>query len=204
MNYQLKLEEIIEQNKNIKKVPTLLLHSCCAPCSSYCLEYLSNFFKITIFYYNPNITEKDEYLKRVAEQRRLIKELPCKYEIKFLEGNYNPDLFFNISKGLELEPERGSRCSKCYELRMRETANIAKKLEFDYFATTLTLSPYKNSNKVNEIGEKLEKELNIKYLYSDFKKKNGYKRSIELSKTYNLYRQDYCGCIYSKQNKTKD
>lgn len=204
MNYQLKLEEIIEQNKNIKKVPTLLLHSCCAPCSSYCLEYLSNFFKITIFYYNPNITEKDEYLKRVAEQRRLIKELPCKYEIKFLEGNYNSDLFFNISKGLELEPERGSRCSKCYELRMRETANIAKKLEFDYFATTLTLSPYKNSNKVNEIGEKLEKELNIKYLYSDFKKKNGYKRSIELSKIYNLYRQDYCGCIYSKQNKTKD
>lgn len=204
MNYQLKLEEIIEQNKNIKKVPTLLLHSCCAPCSSYCLEYLSNFFKITIFYYNPNITEKDEYLKRVAEQKRLIKELPCKYEIKFLEGNYNPDLFFNISKGLELEPERGSRCSKCYELRMRETANIAKKFKFDYFATTLTLSPYKNSNKVNEIGEKLEKELNIKYLYSDFKKKNGYKRSIELSKIYNLYRQDYCGCIYSKQNKTKD
>lgn len=204
MNYQLKLEEIIKENKNNNYVPTLLLHSCCAPCSSYCLEYLSEFFKITILYYNPNITEKEEYLKRVNEQQRLIKELPCKYEIKFIEGDYNPNLFFAISKGLENEPERGNRCSKCYELRMRETAMIAKKLNFDYFATTLTLSPYKNSSKVNEIGENLENELNIKYLYSDFKKKNGYKRSIELSKIYNLYRQDYCGCIYSKQNKIRE
>ncbi len=204
MNYQLKLEEIIKENEKNNYVPTLLLHSCCAPCSSYCLEYLSDFFKITILYYNPNITEKEEYLKRVNEQQRLIKELPCKYEIKFIEGDYNPDLFFDISKGLENEPERGNRCSKCYELRMRETAMIAKKLKFDYFATTLTLSPYKNSNKVNEIGENLENELNIKYLYSDFKKKNGYKRSIELSKIYNLYRQDYCGCIYSKQNKIRE
>lgn len=204
MNYQVKLEEIIKENQNNNYIPTLLLHSCCAPCSSYCLEYLSNFFKITIFYYNPNITEKDEYLKRVAEQQRLIKELPCKYEIKFLEGNYNPELFFNLSKGLENEPEKGQRCSKCYELRLRETALIAKKYNFDYFATTLTLSPYKNANKVNEIGETLEKELDIKYLYSDFKKKNGYKRSIKLSKIYNLYRQDYCGCIYSKQNKIKE
>lgn len=204
MNYQLKLEEILKENENKNYIPTLLLHSCCAPCSSYCLEYLSEFFKITIFYYNPNITEKSEYLKRVHEQQRLIKELPCKYEIKFLEGDYNPDLFFNISKGLEKEPEKGKRCSKCYELRMRETALIAKKLGFDYFATTLTLSPYKNSNKVNEIGQLLERELNIKYLYSDFKKKNGYKRSIELSKIYNLYRQNYCGCIYSKQNRIKE
>ena len=202
MNYQLKLEEIIEKNKDNKKIPTLLLHSCCAPCSSYCLEYLSNFFKITIFYYNPNITEKEEYLKRVVEQKRLIKELPCKYEIKFLEGNYNPKLFFNLSKGLEREPEKGKRCFKCYELRLQETALIAKKLDFDYFATTLTLSPYKNSNWVNEIGEKLETKYNIKYLYSDFKKKNGYKRSIELSKIYNLYRQDYCGCIYSKKKQS--
>lgn len=204
MNYQLKLEEVIKENQNNNYIPTLLLHSCCAPCSSYCLEYLSNFFKITIFYYNPNITDKNEYLKRVAEQQRLIKELPCKYEIKFLEGNYNPNLFLNLAKGLESEPEKGKRCFKCYELRMRETALIAKKNNFDYFATTLTLSPYKNANKVNEIGEKLEKEFKIKYLYSDFKKKDGYKRSIELSKIYNLYRQDYCGCIYSKQNKTKD
>ncbi len=204
MNYQLKLEEIIEENQNNNYIPSLLLHSCCAPCSSYCLEYLSNFFKITIFYYNPNITEKEEYLKRVAEQQRLISELPQKNKIKFIEGSYNPDLFFDISKGLEREPEKGKRCFRCYELRMRETALIAKKNNFDYFATTLTLSPYKNANWVNEIGEKLESELNIKYLYSDFKKKNGYKRSIELSKIYNLYRQDYCGCIYSKQNKTKD
>lgn len=204
MNYQLKLEEIIKENQNNNYIPTLLLHSCCAPCSSYCLEYLSNFFKITIFYYNPNITEQDEYLKRVAEQQRLIKELPCKYEIKFLEGNYNPNLFLNLAMGLENEPEKGKRCFKCYELRMRETALIAKKNNFDYFATTLTLSPYKNANKVNEIGEKLEKEINVKYLYSDFKKKNGYKRSIELSKIYNLYRQDYCGCVYSKQNKNQE
>lgn len=204
MNYQLKLEEIIKENQNNNYIPTLLLHCCCAPCSSYCLEYLSNFFKITIFYYNPNITEQDEYLKRVAEQQRLIKELPCKYEIKFLEGNYNPNLFLNLAKGLENEPEKGKRCFKCYELRMRETALIAKKNNFDYFATTLTLSPYKNANKVNEIGEKLEKEINVKYLYSDFKKKNGYKRSIELSKIYNLYRQDYCGCVYSKQNKNQE
>ena len=204
MNYQLKLEEIIEENKKNNYIPILLLHSCCAPCSSYCLEYLANYFKITIFYYNPNITEIDEYLKRVKEQQRLIKELPCKYEINFLEGDYNPDIFLDMSKGLEEIPERGERCFKCYELRMRETAKLAKKLNFDYFATTLTLSPYKNANKVNEIGEKLEKEYNIKYLYSDFKKKNGYKRSIELSKIYNLYRQDYCGCIYSKTNKFKE
>lgn len=204
MNYQLKLEEIIKENQTNNYIPTLLLHSCCAPCSSYCLEYLSAFFKITIFYYNPNITEESEYLKRVAEQQRLIKTLPCKYEIKFLEGNYNPELFFLLSKNLENEPEKGKRCFKCYELRMNETALIAKKLGFDYFATTLTLSPYKNSNWVNEIGSMLEKKYNIKYLYSDFKKKNGYKRSIELSKIYNLYRQDYCGCIYSKQNRIKE
>ncbi len=204
MNYQLKLEEIIKENQNNNYIPTLLLHSCCAPCSSYCLEYLSTFFKITIFYYNPNITEQAEYLKRVAEQQRLIKNLPCKYEIKFLEGNYNPSLFFDLAKGLEKEPEKGKRCYKCYELRMHETALTAKKLGFDYFATTLTLSPYKNAHWVNEIGELLEKELNIKYLYSDFKKKNGYKRSIELSKIYNLYRQDYCGCIYSRQNRIKE
>lgn len=199
MNYQLKLEEIIKENIDKKYVPTLLLHSCCAPCSSYCLEFLSEFFKITIFYYNPNITDKVEYLKRVHEQQRLIKELPCKYEITFLEGVYNPNIFFDMANGLEQEPERGKRCYKCYEIRMRETALTAKKLSFDYFATTLTLSPYKNSNWVNEIGESIEKEYNIKYLYSDFKKKNGYKRSIELSQIYNLYRQNYCGCIYSKK-----
>lgn len=199
MNFQLKLEEIIEKNQQDNYIPTLLLHSCCAPCSSYCLEYLSNYFKITIFYYNPNITDSEEYLKRVIEQKRLIKELPCKYEIKFIEGNYNPNVFFNMAKGLEEAPERGERCFKCYRIRMQETARIGEQLNFDYFATTLTLSPYKNANKINEIGQELEQEYNIKYLYSNFKKKNGYKRSIELSNIYNLYRQNYCGCIYSKK-----
>ncbi len=203
MNYQLKLEEIIKENLDKNYIPTLLLHSCCAPCSSYCLEYLSNFFKITIFYYNPNITDKSEYIKRVEEQKKLIKELPQKYPINFIEGNYDPKSFINISKGLENEPERGKRCYKCYELRLRETALIAKNKNYDYFATTLTLSPYKKSDWVNEIGERFQNEYSVNYLYSDFKKKNGYKRSIELSKIYNLYRQNYCGCIYSKINMKK-
>lgn len=199
MNYQLKLEEIIKENQEKNYIPTLLLHSCCAPCSSYCLEYLSKYFKITIFYYNPNITEETEYKKRVKEQQKLIKLLPTINKIDFLEGNYNPDLFFEMAKGLENEPEKGKRCFKCYEMRMKETALTAKKLNYDYFTTTLSLSPYKNSNKINEIGEMLQKQYNIKYLYSDFKKKNGYKRSIELSREYNLYRQNYCGCIYSQR-----
>ena len=199
MNYQLKLEEIIKENQEKNYIPTLLLHSCCAPCSSYCLEYLSKYFKITIFYYNPNITEETEYKKRVEEQQKLIKLLPTINKIDFLEGNYNPDLFFEMAKGLENEPEKGKRCFKCYEMRMKETVLTAKKLNYDYFTTTLSLSPYKNSNKINEIGEMLQKQYNIKYLYSDFKKKNGYKRSIELSKEYNLYRQNYCGCIYSQR-----
>ena len=200
MNYQLKLEEIIKENQDKNYIPTLLLHSCCAPCSSYCLEYLSKYFKITIFYYNPNITDNNEYKKRVQEQQRLIKELPSINKIEFLEGNYDPNEFFEMAKGLENEPERGARCFKCYELRMRKTAETSKKLNFDYFTTTLSLSPYKNSKKINEIGEMLSKEYNINFLYSDFKKKNGYKRSIELSEIYHLYRQNYCGCIYSKRD----
>ncbi len=199
MNYQVKLEEIIKENQTKNYIPTLLLHSCCAPCSSYCLEYLSNYFKITIFYYNPNITDEEEYLKRVKEQQRLIKELPCKYPIDFIEGDYEPDVFLNMAKGLETVPERGIRCFKCYELRMDKTAKLAEKLKYDYFTTTLSLSPYKNANKINEIGTKLENKYQTKFLYSDFKKKNGYKRSIELSNIYNLYRQNYCGCIYSKR-----
>ena len=203
MNFQLKLEEIIEKNQQDNYIPTLLLHSCCAPCTIWRTRQVSHqspeCFKITIFYYNPNITDSEEYLKRVIEQKRLIKELPCKYEIKFIEGNYNPNVFFNMAKGLEEAPERGERCFKCYRIRMQETARIGEQLNFDYFATTLTLSPYKNANKINEIGQELEQEYNIKYLYSNFKKKNGYKRSIELSNIYNLYRQNYCGCIYSKK-----
>lgn len=197
MNYDLIMEE---QIKNIdKKQPTLLLHACCAPCSSACLERLGNFFAITIFYYNPNITDLEEYNKRLAEVERFASQFKTKYEIKVVYGNYEPNKFFEMAKDLEEEPERGKRCYKCYEMRLLETAKYASTHNFDYFATTLTLSPYKNSNWINQIGEKLNNDFNSTYLYSDFKKKNGYKRSIELSKEYNLYRQNYCGCIYSKR-----
>ena len=199
INYQEKLDEIINQNIKEEKVPTLLLHSCCAPCSSYVLEYLSNYFKITIFYYNPNISPIDEFKKRVEEQKRLISILKTKYPVSFIEGNYDNNLYEENIKGLENEPERGKRCYVCYEMRLRECAKLAFEKGYDYFSTTLSISPYKNSDWLNEIGIKLEKELNIKYLYADFKKKNGYKRSIELSNIYHLYRQNYCGCIYSKK-----
>ncbi len=203
INYQIELEKIIEQVQKEGKIPTLLLHSCCGPCSSYVLEYLSEYFEITIFYFNPNITEIEEYRKRVEEQKRLIKELKPKNPIHFLEGIYNPDIFFDIAKGLEEEIEGGARCIKCYYQRLEKTAKVAKEKNFDYFTTTLTVSPYKKSEKLNEIGAYLEKQYHITYLHSDFKKKNGYKRSIELSKVYGLYRQDYCGCIYSKKEAEK-
>ena len=196
MNYQLEMEKIINQKQGNK----LLLHACCAPCSSYVLEYLTNFFDITILYYNPNIYPKEEFDKRYQELSRLIKDLPHNNSISLIEGRYDYNEFLNIAKGLESVPEGGERCFKCYELRMREAAKYAKEHNFDYFTTTLSISPYKNSNKLNEIGKKLEDELGVKYLYADFKKKNGYKRSIELSREYNLYRQDYCGCIYSKKS----
>ncbi len=198
MNYDLEMEK---QMKELKEGTELLLHACCAPCSSAVLERLANYFKISIFYYNPNITDKDEYDKRIEEIKKLISLIHPKYPVKLIEGDYTPEKFMSMAKGLEEEPERGKRCYKCYELRLEETAKIAEKLGFQVFATTLTLSPHKNSNWINEIGEKLNKEYNTTYLYSDFKKKEGYKRSIILSKEYNLYRQDYCGCIYSKRNK---
>ncbi|MBR4262416.1 MAG: epoxyqueuosine reductase QueH [Bacilli bacterium] len=197
MNYQLEMDKILESLDSKKR---LLLHACCAPCSSYVLEYLTNYFDITILYYNPNIYPKEEFDKRFEELTKLIKELPHSNSIELIEGRYDYNDFLNIAKGREHIPEGGERCFKCYELRMREAAEYAKNNNYDYFTTTLSISPYKNSNKLNEIGELLEKELGIKYLYADFKKKNGYKRSIELSKEYNLYRQDYCGCIYSKKN----
>ena len=194
MNYDLEMER---QMKSINEGTPLLLHACCAPCSSAVLERIGNFFKVTIFYYNPNITNEDEYKKRVNEIKRFISSFKTKYPISLEEGNYDPNEFFDIAKGLEKEPERGKRCYKCYHLRLNETARIAEELGFDYFCTTLTLSPHKNSNWINEIGEELNDKYNSTYLYSDFKKKNGYKRSIELSDEYNLYRQNYCGCIYS-------
>lgn len=202
MNYQIELEKTIEKIINNNDKPSLLLHSCCAPCSSYVLEYLSDYFDITIYYYNPNISSKSEYEKRVSEQKRLINEMKTKNKVMFIEGEYNPELFFEISKGLEDAPEGGERCFKCYRQRLEKTADFAKKNGFDYFTTTLSISPHKNAYKINEIGIDLEIINNIKYLKADFKKKNGYKRSIELSKEYNLYRQNFCGCVFSKRNCT--
>ena len=198
MNYDLEMEK---QMNSIKEGTPLLLHACCAPCSSAVLERIGNFFKVTIFYYNPNITNEEEYRKRIDEIKRFISSFKTKYPISLEEGNYDPMEFFKISRGLEKEPERGKRCYKCYYLRLNETAKIAEKLGYDYFCTTLTLSPHKNSNWINEIGEDLNNKYNSTYLYSDFKKKNGYKRSIELSSEYNLYRQNYCGCVYSIRDK---
>ncbi len=200
-NYQLELDNIINNIQKNNLTPSLLLHSCCAPCSSYTIEYLSKYFKITVFYYNPNIFPKDEYITRLKEQKKFLNIFPAINTIDFIEGNYDYKKFINISKGLELEPEGGKRCLKCYELRLLATAEIAHQKNFDYFTSTLSISPLKDSQILNELGEKISKKYNINYLYSDFKKRNGFKRSIELSKIYNLYRQQYCGCIYSQNNK---
>ena len=199
-NYQKELEKIIDEAKKNNKVSTLFLHSCCAPCSSYVLEYLSEYFSITVFFYNPNIFPQDEYAKRVQEIRRLIGEMEFTHPVKLIEGKYDPQEFFAMAKGLEQVPEGGERCFKCYRLRMEEAARIAKEGGYDYFTTTLSISPLKNAAKINEIGEDLEKQYQVTHLPSDFKKKNGYKRSIELSHEHNLYRQNYCGCVYSRPN----
>ena len=243
-NYQKELDKIIE-SIDIGKAgaPTLFLHSCCAPCSSYVLEYLRKYFRITVFYFNPNISMEEEYRKRVAEQKRLImaynREILSKsiqhgnlhdaktqsgdiqeedrtlkdtqiqgeenrgYHIEIIEGNYNPKCFYEIARGLEQCPEGGERCFACYELRLRETAKRAQAGKYDYFTTTLTISPLKNAVKLNEIGERLAGEYGVIWLPSDFKKKGGYQRSIELSKEYDLYRQDYCGCVYSKEERER-
>lgn len=197
-NYQRELEQLISAIEP-GRVPTLLLHACCAPCSSYCLEYLSQYFSITVLFYNPNISPEAEYNKRVDEIRRLIDELPVKNKVSLIEGRYLPTEFYNSVKGLEDEPEGGKRCHVCYELRLREAAITAKELGFDYFTTTLSISPLKDAEKLNEIGKRLSDEYGVAYLYSDFKKKNGYKRSIELSREYKLYRQNFCGCVFSKR-----
>lgn len=197
-NFQKELEQTLKKIEKEANVPRLFLHSCCAPCSSYVLEYLSNYFEIMVFYYNPNIFPEEEFLKRIQEQKFLIERLPAKYPISFLAGNYDSEKFYQMAKGLEEVPEGGERCFRCYELRLRESAKLAKEGGFDYFTTTLSISPLKNAKKLNEIGERLGEEYGIPYLCSDFKKKNGYHRSTELSREYGLYRQDYCGCIYSK------
>lgn len=197
-NYQKELEQLISGIEP-GKVPSLLLHACCAPCSSYCLEYLSQYFSITVLFYNPNISPETEYNKRVDEIRRLIDGLPVNNKVSLIEGRYLPSEFYNSVKGLEKEPEGGKRCHVCYELRLREAAITAKELGFDYFTTTLSISPLKDAEKLNEIGKKLSDEYGVAYLYSDFKKKNGYKRSIELSREYKLYRQNFCGCVFSRR-----
>ncbi len=196
-NYYNLCNEILS---NIKDKQTILLHSCCAPCSSHVITFLTNYFDITILYYNPNIYPYEEYLKRKKEQINLIKTLKTKNTVNIIDCDYDNKLYNELIKGLEKEPERGKRCTICYEMRIDKTAKIAKEKNYDYFCTTLSVSPYKNAILINEIGKKLEKKYDIKWLYSDFKKNDGYKKSIELSKQYNLYRQNYCGCIYSKTN----
>ena len=213
-NYQKELDKVLE---GLDYRPSLLIHSCCAPCSSYVLTYLARYFDITVLYYNPNIYPPEEFDKRKNEQERLIEALnrdlrtgdeeggaavmpEGSADIRFVAGDYDPQVFFEMAKGLEDVPEGGARCFKCYELRMREAAAAAREGGYDYFTTTLSISPLKNAGKINEIGEELEKEYGVKHLPSDFKKKEGYKQSIELSRKYDLYRQDYCGCVFSRRD----
>jgi len=203
LNYQQCLDSEIEKIKENNNIPGLLLHSCCAPCSTYVLEYLSKYFSITVFFYNPNIHPEEEYQKRLNEQRKLISILPTVNKVDFIEGEYEPDVFFNVIRGLENEPEGKKRCLKCFELRLMKVAQKAKELNFPYFTTTLTVSPHKNASLINEIGQTLSKTYSINFLCSDFKKKNGFKRSVILSQQYGLYRQNYCGCIFSNRKENK-
>jgi hypothetical protein len=196
INYQLQTDKIIDSLNGF--VPKLLLHSCCAPCSSYTLEYLSNYFEIPVLYFNPNISPKAEFDKRFAEQKRLIDSLPAKHKITLIEGEYDYNDFLKIAKGYENVAEGGERCFRCYRMRLEKSAEIAKAQGFDYFCTTLSISPLKNSQKINEIGFEVGEKYGVKWLPSDFKKREGYKRSIELSREYDLYRQNFCGCVYSK------
>lgn len=194
-NFQVELEKLIEKQTS---KPKLMLHACCAPCSSYVLEFLSQHFEILMTYYNPNITPEAEYIKRLSELERLLSEAPFAKNVTLIPCEYNPSLFFDIAKGMENLSEGGDRCTKCYKLRLEQTAKLAKEHNCDFFTTTLSISPYKNSQKLAMVSLELEQEYGVKWLPSDFKKRGGYKRSIELSKEYNLYRQNYCGCVFSK------
>ncbi len=203
INYQQKLDGLLRQIQQEGRVPTLLLHSCCAPCSSYVIEYLSQYFSITVFYYNPNITEAAEYQKRVAEQKRLLSTVEYPHPVTFTEGEYDTTPFWALSRGREDLPEGGGRCRDCYRLRLEETARQAAKLKSDYFCSTLSVSPHKRADWLNEIGEELAGEYGVPWLPSDFKKRGGYQRSIVLSHEYHLYRQNYCGCIFSRMQAQK-
>lgn len=200
-NYHKIFENIIEENKKrfIERNPSILLHSCCAPCSSYVVDFLLNFFNVYVFYYNPNIYPGEEYIKRKEEQLRLL-SFPKFKNIKFIDSGYNHENFLDKIRGYEKDVEGGERCNICFKIRLEKTAKIAKKLNLDYFSTTLTVSPHKNAKQINLVGEYLSKKYSLDFLFSDFKKKDGYKKSIELSKKYNLYRQNYCGCEFSLKN----
>lgn len=200
-NYQKEMEKVLDAAVRDGRVPTLFLHSCCAPCSSYVLEYLSQYFSITVFYYNPNISPKEEYEARTEEVQRLIRELPAVHPIRFVEGKYDPECYYEAVRGHEKDPEGGERCGICFEMRLREAAKLAAEGGYDWFTTTLTISPLKNAGRLNTIGQAMGEEYHVAFLPSDFKKKEGYKRSIELSAQYHLYRQNYCGCVFSKRER---
>lgn len=196
INYQKELEK--ELARQVDRVPRLLLHVCCAPCSSYVLEYLSEYFEITVFYYNPNIEPAEEYHYRAAEEQRFISEITPRHPIHYMEGDFEPGLFHETIRGLEKEPEGGLRCTECFRLRLEKSAQLCRDGGYDYFTTTLTISPLKDANRLNTIGQELAAAYGVRWLPSDFKKRGGYVRSVELSREHHLYRQDYCGCVYSK------
>jgi hypothetical protein len=200
-NYQKVMEELIQENCGEGALPRLLLHSCCGPCSTYCIATLAEYFSVTVFYYNPNIYPPEEYQMRAREQERFIREFPTKYPVQFVEGAYDTERFYEMARGMEQLPEGHERCFACYELRLREAAEYAAGHGFDFLTTTLSISPLKNAAKLNEIGQKIESEYPVRYLYSDFKKKDGYKKSTELSREYGMYRQYYCGCLFSKRER---
>ena len=204
INYQNELDKTLSDIERAGTTPSLLLHSCCAPCSSYVLEYLSRYFKITVFYYNPNIYPEEEFYKRRSEQERFISQLPTKNPISFIGTEHMSEEFYKAVKGLEHIREGGERCFACYRLRLEESAIAARNMGADYFTTTLSISPMKNARKLNEIGGELGEKYGVKYLFSDFKKRNGYKRSTELSREYGIYRQNYCGCVFSLRERNED
>lgn len=203
-NYAKELERLIQKLQQEGKVPRLLLHACCAPCSSAVLEYLSQYFAITLLYYNPNIAPLEEYKKREAELRRLVSQMKFTHPVELLPCQYDGQAFVQAARGLEGEPEGGKRCEACFRLRLRYAAQEAARLRFDYYTTTLSISPMKNAPLLNQLGEEIGREFGVAHLPSDFKKKDGYKRSVQLSKEYDLYRQDYCGCAFSKAQRQRE
>ncbi|MFQ6829245.1 MAG: epoxyqueuosine reductase QueH [Acutalibacter sp.] len=203
-NYAKELERLIQKLRQEGKVPRLLLHACCAPCSSAVLEYLSQYFAITLLYYNPNIAPLEEYQKREAELRRLVSQMKFTHPVALLPCQYDGQAFVQAARGLEGEPEGGKRCEACFRLRLRYAAQEAARLRFDYYTTTLSISPMKNAPLLNQLGEEIGREFGVAHLPSDFKKKDGYKRSVQLSKEYDLYRQDYCGCAFSKAQRQRE